>query len=164
MAANGCNFCGKVGIQPISNEQTTFNYDCLEVKNKKSNKTENQKKTEKCQSSENCKVTYLHEINDNSDKNSHWHDWSLFWVTSTEAQPRQQTFDRRKLPRLDDEADGEKRLTFEQNRFIFNYPVYLKVQSTLRTTTTLGTPTLWLLWTGGLCSGVEFIVKIEILL
>jgi hypothetical protein len=94
----------------------------------------------------------------NSDKNSHWHDWSLFWVTSTEAQPRQQTFDRRKLPRLDDEADGEKRLTFEQNRFIFNYPVYLKVQSTLRTTTTLGTPT------GGHCSEVEFIVKIEILL
>jgi len=59
MAANGCNFCGKVGIQPISNKRTTFNYDCLEVKNKKSNKTENQKKNEKYQSSENCKVTYL---------------------------------------------------------------------------------------------------------
>ena len=70
MAANGCNFCGKVGIQPISNEPTTFNYDCLEVKNKKSNKNENQKKTEKCQSPGNCKVTYLHETNDNSDKNS----------------------------------------------------------------------------------------------
>jgi hypothetical protein len=43
-----------------------------------------------------------------SDKVSHWHDWSLYWVTSTEAQPRQQTFDRRKLPRLDDEeTDGE---------------------------------------------------------
>jgi hypothetical protein len=40
MALNGCNFCGKVGIQPISNERTTFNYSCLEVKNKKSNKTD----------------------------------------------------------------------------------------------------------------------------
>jgi hypothetical protein len=45
MAARGCNFCGKVGSQPISNDRTTFNYDCLEVKNKKSNKNENQKKT-----------------------------------------------------------------------------------------------------------------------
>ncbi len=40
MASNGCNFCGKVGIQPISNERTTFNYSCLEVKNKKSNKAD----------------------------------------------------------------------------------------------------------------------------
>jgi hypothetical protein len=34
MATRGCNFCGKVGIQPIRNEQTGFNYSCLEVKKK----------------------------------------------------------------------------------------------------------------------------------
>ncbi len=34
MASLGCNFCGMVGSQPISNERTTFNYSCLEVKKK----------------------------------------------------------------------------------------------------------------------------------
>jgi hypothetical protein len=47
MASNNCNFCGKVGCHPIINERTTFNYNCLEVKNKKSNKKENQKKNAK---------------------------------------------------------------------------------------------------------------------
>jgi hypothetical protein len=56
MAASGCNFCGKVGTQPISNDRTTFNYDCLEVKNKKSSKTENQKKTVKNQSAKGNQV------------------------------------------------------------------------------------------------------------
>ncbi len=56
MAASGCNFCGKVGSQPISNDQTTFYYDCLEVKNKKSNKNENQKITVKNQSAKGNQV------------------------------------------------------------------------------------------------------------
>ncbi len=56
MAATGCNFCGKVGSQPISNVRTTFYYDCLEVKNKKSNKNENQKITVKSQSSKGNQV------------------------------------------------------------------------------------------------------------
>jgi hypothetical protein len=56
MATSGCNFCGKVGTQPISNDRTTFNYDCLEVKNKKSNKTENQEKTAKNQSAKGNQV------------------------------------------------------------------------------------------------------------
>jgi hypothetical protein len=56
MAASGCNFCGKVGMQPISNDQTTFNYDCLEVRSKKSNKNENQKKTVKNQSAKGNQV------------------------------------------------------------------------------------------------------------
>jgi hypothetical protein len=50
MALNGCNFCGKVGIQPISNERTTFNYSCLEVKNKnlnKANKADKQRSSKK---------------------------------------------------------------------------------------------------------------------
>jgi hypothetical protein len=34
MALEGCNFCGTVGSQPISNELTSFNYSCLEVKKK----------------------------------------------------------------------------------------------------------------------------------
>ncbi len=41
MASNGCNFCSKVGSQPISNNQTTFNYSCLEVKKKDKNKKRN---------------------------------------------------------------------------------------------------------------------------
>jgi hypothetical protein len=56
MAASGCNLCGKVGTEPISNDRKTFNYDCLEVKNKKSNKTENQKKTAKNQSAKGNQV------------------------------------------------------------------------------------------------------------
>jgi hypothetical protein len=56
MAASGCNFCGKVGTEPISNDRTTFNYDCLEVKSKKSSKTENQKKTVKNQSAKGYQV------------------------------------------------------------------------------------------------------------
>ena len=59
MAASGCNFCGKVGTQPISNDRTTFNYDCLKVKNKKSNKTENQKKTAKNQSAKGNQVNIM---------------------------------------------------------------------------------------------------------
>jgi hypothetical protein len=38
MASNGCNFCTKVGSQPISNDRTSFNYSCLEVKKKDKNK------------------------------------------------------------------------------------------------------------------------------
>ncbi len=34
MASKGCNFCGKVGSQPITNDLTNFNYSCLEVKKK----------------------------------------------------------------------------------------------------------------------------------
>jgi len=34
MASNTCCFCGTVGSQPISNELTSFNYSCLEVKKK----------------------------------------------------------------------------------------------------------------------------------
>jgi hypothetical protein len=56
MALSNCNFCGKVGSQPISNDQTTFNYNCLEVKNKKSNKKENQKKNAKSQPVEEYQV------------------------------------------------------------------------------------------------------------
>jgi hypothetical protein len=59
MALNGCNFCGKVGIQPISNERKTFNYSCLEVKNKKSNKTN---KADKQRSSKKVKSQSQEEI------------------------------------------------------------------------------------------------------
>jgi hypothetical protein len=38
MAPSNCNFCDKVGSQPISNDRTTFNYSCLEVKKKVKNK------------------------------------------------------------------------------------------------------------------------------
>ena len=38
MASKGCNFCYKVGSQPISNNQDSFNYRCLEVKKKVKNK------------------------------------------------------------------------------------------------------------------------------
>jgi hypothetical protein len=34
MASNYCCFCDTVGSQPISNELTSFNYSCLEVKKK----------------------------------------------------------------------------------------------------------------------------------
>jgi hypothetical protein len=34
MASKHCCFCGTVGSQPISNELTSFNYSCLEVKKK----------------------------------------------------------------------------------------------------------------------------------
>jgi hypothetical protein len=34
MASNYCCFCGIVGSQPISNDLTSFNYSCLEVKKK----------------------------------------------------------------------------------------------------------------------------------
>jgi hypothetical protein len=34
MASNNCCFCDTVGSQPISNELTSFNYSCLEVKKK----------------------------------------------------------------------------------------------------------------------------------
>ncbi len=34
MASRGCNFCSKVGSQPISNDRASFNYSCLEVKKK----------------------------------------------------------------------------------------------------------------------------------
>jgi hypothetical protein len=34
MASKHCCFCGTVGSQPISNERTSFNYSCLEVKKK----------------------------------------------------------------------------------------------------------------------------------
>ncbi len=59
MAFNGCNFCGKVGIQPISNERTTFNYSCLEVKNKKSNKAD---KADKQRSSKKVKSQFQEEF------------------------------------------------------------------------------------------------------
>jgi hypothetical protein len=35
MASRGCNFCGKVGSQSISNDRTSLNYSCLEVKKRK---------------------------------------------------------------------------------------------------------------------------------
>ena len=38
MASSNCNFCSKVGSQPISNDRTTFNYTCLEVKKKEKRK------------------------------------------------------------------------------------------------------------------------------
>jgi hypothetical protein len=56
MATSSCNFCGKVGMEPISNDRTTFNHDCLKVKNKKSDKNENQKKTAKNQSAKGNQV------------------------------------------------------------------------------------------------------------
>jgi hypothetical protein len=34
MSSNTCYFCGMVGSQPIINEITAFNYNCLEVKKK----------------------------------------------------------------------------------------------------------------------------------
>jgi hypothetical protein len=34
MASDYCCFCGIVGSQPFINEQTSFNYSCLEVKKK----------------------------------------------------------------------------------------------------------------------------------
>jgi hypothetical protein len=42
MASKHCCFCGIVGSQPISNELTSFNYSCLEVK-KKDEKTKKKK-------------------------------------------------------------------------------------------------------------------------
>jgi hypothetical protein len=39
MAKKGCNFCGKVGIQPIKNERTSFNYSSLEVRKKEERKS-----------------------------------------------------------------------------------------------------------------------------
>ena len=39
MATKGCNFCGKVGIQPIKNERTSFNYSSLEVRKKEEKKS-----------------------------------------------------------------------------------------------------------------------------
>jgi hypothetical protein len=59
MALNGCNFCGKVGSQLISNERTTFNYSCLEVKNKKSNKAD---KADKQRSSKKEKSQFQEEF------------------------------------------------------------------------------------------------------
>jgi hypothetical protein len=59
MAFNDCNFCGKVGIQPISNKRTTFNYSCLEVKNKKSNKAD---KADKQRSSKKVKSPIQEEL------------------------------------------------------------------------------------------------------
>jgi hypothetical protein len=56
MAVNGCNFCGKVGTQPITNSLKDFDYSCLEVKNKKSNKRINQNQNEKHQSAAKCQV------------------------------------------------------------------------------------------------------------
>jgi hypothetical protein len=38
MASKECNFCYKVGSQPISNNQARFNSSCLEVKKKVKNK------------------------------------------------------------------------------------------------------------------------------
>ena len=38
MASSNCNFCSKVGSQPISNDRTSFNYSCLEVKKKEKRK------------------------------------------------------------------------------------------------------------------------------
>jgi hypothetical protein len=38
MASKHCCFCGIVGSQPISNELTSFNYSCLEVKKKSKKK------------------------------------------------------------------------------------------------------------------------------
>jgi hypothetical protein len=34
MALKDCCFCGTVGSQPLSNEQTSFNYSFLEVQKK----------------------------------------------------------------------------------------------------------------------------------
>ena len=73
MALNGCNFCEKVGSQLISNERTTFNYSCLEVKNKnlsKANKADKQRssKKEKSQFQEEFQV-----------KNE-WHTRGESWV------------------------------------------------------------------------------------
>jgi hypothetical protein len=64
MAFNGCNFCGKVGIQPISNERTTFNYSCLEVKNKNSNKKD---KADKQRSSKKVKSPIEEEFQVNNE-------------------------------------------------------------------------------------------------
>jgi hypothetical protein len=44
MASKGCNFCGKVGTQPITNDRTSFNYSCLEVKKKDNKKLTKKKK------------------------------------------------------------------------------------------------------------------------
>jgi hypothetical protein len=44
MASKGCNFCGKVGCQPITNVRTSFNYSCLEVKKKDDKKLAKKKK------------------------------------------------------------------------------------------------------------------------
>jgi hypothetical protein len=38
MALKDCCFCGIVGSQPISNEQTSFNYSCLEMRKKDANR------------------------------------------------------------------------------------------------------------------------------
>jgi hypothetical protein len=44
MASKGCNFCDKVGSQPITNDRTSFNYSCLEVKKKDNKKLTKKKK------------------------------------------------------------------------------------------------------------------------
>jgi hypothetical protein len=44
MASKGCNFCDKVGTQPITNDRTSFNYSCLEVKKKDNKKLTKKKK------------------------------------------------------------------------------------------------------------------------
>jgi hypothetical protein len=44
MASKGCNFCDKVGTQPITNDRTSFNYSCLEVKKKDDTKLTKKKK------------------------------------------------------------------------------------------------------------------------
>ncbi len=44
MASKGCNFCGKVGSQQITNDRTSFNYSCLEVKKKDDKKLTKKKK------------------------------------------------------------------------------------------------------------------------
>ena len=59
MASKGCNFCSQVGIQPITNDRTSFNYSCLEVKNKKSNKTD---KADKQRSSKKEKSQFQEEF------------------------------------------------------------------------------------------------------
>jgi hypothetical protein len=44
MASNNCCFCGIIGSQPISNERTSFNYSCLEVKKKEAKSPTKRKK------------------------------------------------------------------------------------------------------------------------
>jgi hypothetical protein len=44
MASINCCFCGIVGSQPISNERTSFNYSCLEVKKKEAKSSTKRKK------------------------------------------------------------------------------------------------------------------------
>jgi hypothetical protein len=44
MPTKGCNFCGKVGSKPITNDRTSCNYSCLEVKKKDDKKFTKKKK------------------------------------------------------------------------------------------------------------------------